>query len=308
MDNTVFVYGTLLSCQRYHWRFLSGSTRLGRATLSGFDMLDIDTYPGIIPGEGEVLGEVYQVSDATLEALDELEELDEGTYVRQQAEVMLDSGDKIKAGIYVYNLSVEGKEKIPADYQPYTPEWRRKKDLVWYVSYGSNMLYDRFIHYIIGGQYRGGGAKHDPCADTTPPRDKKNITIKYPMYFANHSDNWDGKAVSFLDVDREGEALGVAYLITREQFLHVACQENGKRPPDGTYGWYNLIQQLDDMDGYEVYTISNTRKQLVSPPSKKYLKVLRDGLRENYPEMTEEDIKDYLSGHEGNEDWDWTFE
>ena len=306
--SNVFVYGTLLSGEHNHDYYLSDSPCIGRSTLTGYDMYDIGSFPGIVLGEGEIFGEVYNVSEETLEELDYLE--GEGSlYIRKLVEVTMETGEKILASIYVYNRSIDGLETIPVWLQPYTSEWRDKmKDHVWYVAYGSNMFYDRFKHYIKGGQYEGGGAEHDPCEDTTPPRAKKNYEIPYPMYFAKESPYWDDKAVSFLDLKGEGTAHGVAYLITRKQFLHVACQENGKQIPDGIHGWYNTTIQLNDMDGYEVFTISNAERLDVKAPSKQYLKVLRVGLKDNYPEMTEDDIKRYLKACEGNENWDGMYE
>ena len=47
----------------------------------------------------------------------------------------------------------------------------KNQDLVWYVAYGSNMLYERFMCYINGGQFRDNGRDHEICLDTTPPRE-----------------------------------------------------------------------------------------------------------------------------------------
>ena len=65
-----------------------------------------------------------------------------------------------------------------------------------------------------------------------------------------------GRGVSFLDMDKEGHALGVAYLITKEQFEDVARKENGNNGPDGKIGWYRDIIHLGKMDGFEMLTVA----------------------------------------------------
>ena len=54
---------------------------LAPGRICGFRMFNLGTYPGIEYGDGEVLGELYIVSDETLAKLDMLEE--EGTLYRR---------------------------------------------------------------------------------------------------------------------------------------------------------------------------------------------------------------------------------
>ncbi|MGN8712825.1 hypothetical protein [Hornefia butyriciproducens] len=168
-------------------------------------------------------------------------------------------------------------------------------DYVWYMSYGSNMFEKRFASYIDGGEFRGGGSRHEACEDKSAPRAVRACEIPYDMYFRNSSCSWDGGGVSFLDIMKPGRAKGVAYLITRKQFSHVACQENGGCPPEFSRGWYDTVVSLGIMDGYEVLTITNGETENYNVPSKAYLETLRAGLREHFPEMTEKEIRDYLS-------------
>lgn len=123
--SNVFVYGTLLKGERNHNYFLHDSTCLGTATLSGYDMYDLGTYPGIVSGSGRVKGEVYEVSEETLRGLDYLE--GEGSlYIRKQAEVTTEKGEVILAYIYVYNHSISGYKRIPENLQPYTADWENR--------------------------------------------------------------------------------------------------------------------------------------------------------------------------------------
>lgn len=95
-------------------------------------------------------------------------------------------------------------------------------------------------------------------------------------------------------ITKPGHTLGVAYLITREQFEHVACQENGGKRPEETKNWYNTIVSLGKLDGHEIVTITNNKTRKFNAPSEAYLNTLKRGLQENYPDMTGEDIDKYL--------------
>ena len=106
------------------------------------------------------------------------------------------------------------------------------EDLVWYASYGSNLLYDRFMCYINGGTPEGSSKRCEGCSDRTPPQDRKSITIPHELYFAENSRSWEGKGVAFVKSQRNEnfQTLGRMYLITREQFVQIVRQENGRSP------------------------------------------------------------------------------
>ena len=152
------------------------------------------------------------------------------------------------------------------------------------------MLFERFIRYIKGGSY-GGSAYREPCRDTTLPVAVRTVEIPFDMYFGNLS-SWGG-GVSFLDTTKRGNALGVAYLISKEQFKHVSCEENGGRCPGGGE-WYEDIIDLKPIDGFEVKTITNNDLREYNEPSHAYLDTLFEGIKENWPEMSEADIWNYL--------------
>ena len=71
----VFVYGTLLAGERNH-RHLTGARLVGEAwTKPAFRLHDLGPFPGLVAGgEQAALGEVYAVDEATLAALDRLED------------------------------------------------------------------------------------------------------------------------------------------------------------------------------------------------------------------------------------------
>ena len=204
----------------------------------------------------------------------------EGSLYIRKCEITTDNE---MAYIYEYARDTEGLDKIDS--------W---KEYIWYVSYGSNMLEERFLCYIEGGCFDDGGSYNEPCEDTTHPLEKRAIDIPYDMYFGNTSGSWNGCGVSFLDTTKEGHALGVAYLITREQFEHVSAEENCGRFPNGTGYWYENIRTLGEMDGFEMVTITNDELRPYNEPCEEYLNTLKRGIRENWKEMSEEDIDNYL--------------
>ena len=277
----VFVYGTLMSGETNH-HYLQNSDCLGLATIEGYDMYDVGWYPAIVSGDNTIMGELYQASKDDMSSIDMLE--GEGSlYAKKCERVTTLDGNSTFAFIYVYLRDISELERIPA--------W---KDYVWYVSYGSNMLEERFLCYINGGSFEGSTSR-DACRDTTPPRAVKTIEIPHDMYFGNSSGSWEDCGVSFIDTTKKGNALAVAYLLTREQFDHVAAQENGGIPPHQSMGWYTDIIDLGTMDGIGVKTITNNVLRPYNEPCEDYLNTLRRGIREHWPEMTDEEIEDYLN-------------
>lgn len=272
----VFVYGTLMKGEANHL-YLKNSTCLGAAILEGYEMYDVGWYPAIIPGDGRIIGELYEVPKKDIPLIDRFE--DEGNLYIRKYKI---TSDKALVYIYEYAKDTTGLEKISS--------W---KDYIWYVSYGSNMLSKRFLCYIEGGVFEDSGSYRRPCDDNSSPIERKPIEIPYDMYFGNQSRSWRGCGVSFLDTTKKGHAYGVAYLITREQFEHVAAEENGGHTP-GYGNWYEDIKNLGEMDGFESYTITNDELRPYYEPCEDYLRTLKRGMGENWPKMSEEDINNYL--------------
>ena len=274
----VFVYGTLMKGE-YNHIFLEESKFIKTTSIHGYDMYNVGYYPAIIPGDSIIPGELYEVPSYDMPRIDGLE--GEGSLYIRKCE---STSDNSLAYIYEYAQETEGLERISS--------WN--KDYIWYVSYGSNMLSERFLCYIEGGRFEGSGSYRMACEDTSSPIEAKAINIPYDMYFGNTSGSWEGCGVSFLDTTKEGHALGVAYLITREQFEHVAAEENGGRFPDGWGYWYENIIALDEMDRFESFTITNDELRPYNEPCEEYLNTLKRGIRENWSGMSEKDINSYL--------------
>ncbi|CAI5500851.1 unnamed protein product [Closterium sp. Naga37s-1] len=58
---------------------------------------------------------------------------------------------------------------------------KEEETLVWYASYGSNMLEERFMCYIQGGAVDGMTHPCHGCSDPTPPRASKWIAVPHRM-------------------------------------------------------------------------------------------------------------------------------
>lgn len=270
----VFVYGTLMKGRANYYRYLAPLEPITRAEIEGFKMYDIGYFPGIVEGEGRVKGEVYEVSKEKLAEIDALE--GEGSlYIRKKVKFDDYKGNHIGkeyAYVYVYNRSVNGLEEISYSEQPYQNEY------VWYVSYGSNMLEERFMSYILGGYCERNGREYEPCEDTSMPIDSKKVWIPYNMYYSNFNQgSWENSAVSFLDINAIGESYGRAYLIKKTQLEHIHRSEGMGR------NWYPDLVELEDIEGIKAVTFTNAITKEWEPVervSSAYLLTLYDGLLE----------------------------
>lgn len=194
-------------------------------------------------------------------------------------------------------------------------------EMVWYACYGSNLYRKRFMCYIQGGALEGKGSEYSGCRDRTPPVDEGKIIIPHQLFFSQNSSKWEGKGVAFVRPERHKEirTLGRMYLITREQFVDVALQENGLKPRNyggfeinieeaverGTttfrQGWYGLVIYLGHEGKFPIFTLSsswNARKGAINPPGRKYRNIIMKGLKETY-NMSNKEIENYLGNQIG---------
>ena len=153
--------------------------------------------------------------------------------------------------------------------------WNR--DLVWYVCYGSNLCLERFMCYITGNASEKYGIKTgDRCNDQSPIVAIKHIKIPYEMYFGNSSPSWEDGGVAFIKEtnDPSKYSFATAYLISKEQFLHVWKRE-------GIYDdWYGNDIDLDPIDDIPAKTFTSRYIHTYNAPCENYLRVVRDGLHE----------------------------
>lgn len=143
---------------------------------------------------------------------------------------------------------------------------------VWYASYGSNLLWERFRYYIEGGTFPGNGREYDGCEDTELPAETRRIEIPFERYYARNSSSWSDGGVAFIDPEKPGKTMGRMYLITEGQFAEVKDQEG----PD----WYGREVCLGKYDGCPVMTFTEYERSPETEPSEGYLAVVREGEEE----------------------------
>jgi len=123
----VFVYGSLLAGEHNHARYLDGARFVGGATIAGFTMVSFGGFPAIVAGPHAVRGEIYEVNDEELVALDRLE----GTphfYTRELVTAELDDG---ALPVHVYKLANEKRAREGRKVEPIDGvlDWRHRRGL-----------------------------------------------------------------------------------------------------------------------------------------------------------------------------------
>ncbi|MGH3481313.1 MAG: histone deacetylase [Pseudonocardiaceae bacterium] len=169
-------------------------------------------------------------------------------------------------------------------------------ELVWYVSYGSNMCAARFGCYLAGGTPPGTQRTNSGCRDRRPPHRAIGCEIAGGVYFATESAVWGGGR-AFYDPELVGTAAAHAYLITAGQFADIAAQEMyGVAGADINLepvlvtgraelgpGRYETLLHIGDLDGYPLLTFTAPWHASDVPwtaPSAAYLRMLAAGLHE----------------------------
>lgn len=195
--------------------------------------------------------------------------------------------------------------------------------LVWYVSYGSNMLAARFNCYLAGGVLAESGHIHPGCRDPRPPRLSRACELPGGMYFATMSPIWGGGR-AFYDPGLTSVVAARAYLITAAQFSDLVAQEMYRAPgvdldlrgvcANGRAqlgpGRYETLLHLGDRDGQPMLTFTAPWTAATVdhvPPSPAYLRTLAAGLREAHG-WTDDRIARYLNGDAGSSRAGWAEE
>jgi hypothetical protein len=172
---------------------------------------------------------------------------------------------------------------------------------VWYVSYGSNMAWERLTCYIQGGRPPGGVRVNPGARDRTLPA--RNIPVDLPgtLYFAGKSPQWGG-GVAFYDHDEPGFTAARGYLVTPGQFADIAAQEMYRDPAEGDPledlvshpldggrhelgpGRYETLVEVGRYDGLPLLTFTSphgAEHVEHTRPVDAYLAMLGAGLRES---------------------------
>jgi len=183
-------------------------------------------------------------------------------------------------------------------------------NMLWYAAYGSNINRERFLEYLRGGVSRFNGVRYAGCRNHDEPIRDYAIAISRELYFARMADAWGG-AVGFVRSEPANtQSIGRAYLITEEQFVDIACQENGRRPGDPDFAfdyafagraaesylnptdpsrpsgggslWYGRVLTLGTRESWPIFTLTAEWSGYsdVNAPGRAYLKCIADGIRQ----------------------------
>lgn len=183
-------------------------------------------------------------------------------------------------------------------------------DLVWYVSYGSNMSADRFRYYIHGGRPPGAARSYPGARDRTLPRADKAVWLPGGVYFATESQVWGGGRALY-DPAIPGKAAARAFLISAQQFSDVAAQEMYRDPGvdldiaeavtagrvqvgEGRYETLVYVGQIAQAPLLTFTAPWGIGDVPLLSPSDEYLRMLGQGLRDAHG-WDAEKVADYLA-------------
>lgn len=159
----------------------------------------------------------------------------------------------------------------------------KKQELVWYASYGSNMLYAGLMRYLQGCKCEYNNKEYPHVSDEDirqQPFETVPIIIPCALYFAKESPSWQSKGVAFIDWLKPGLTIGRMYLITEDQLDAIQKGEGES--------WYGQKCCLGKYNGYPIYTFTNKdNSQTEVAPSEKYLRMIKDGLIETMKDESE---------------------
>ena len=263
-DVYLFVYGNPKQNQQNN-NIFEGAVYCGTGVLRDYALYNLGSFPGIAPKRNwSVLGEVYRLKEAKLIRIDDLTGNGK-LYKREFVNIANTNGDRTKAFAYIY------AEELYSEPQR-LPWGKRPEDYLWYVSYGSNLLGERFMCYIQGGKFRGNVNGSSGCTDKTLPLASVRVTVPGQIFFAKKSHTWDGSGVAFLDAQTPFYTLGRAWLVTREQFEQIHEKEGEI--------WYSKKVELGSIDGIKAVTFTSDVHFQETEPNENYKTVLCEGFRE----------------------------
>ncbi|WP_089247224.1 hypothetical protein [Rhodococcoides kyotonense] len=185
---------------------------------------------------------------------------------------------------------------------------------VWYVSYGSNLLAERFATYLTGSPATGEFGFHPPAPSPTPPAQDRWMWIDHALYFAGVSQRWTGSGAFVSTQSGSDPSVAHGYLIEHGQLAHLLAVENVVDDivaPDPTSidvggyahldidrrgeafrGKYDAVLRLPDIDGIPAVTVTSSIVREHGTPSARYVATIRRGLESSPLEL---DVDAYLS-------------
>ena len=190
----------------------------------------------------------------------------------------------------VYTLSEEYKEDINK-FLVYDTKLKRVKVIggyVWYAVYGTNLLLEKFMHYIQGGICRFNHTEYEGCKSLLPPLTSRPITIPYKCYIGGNSPLWQYKGTMFIDLNQKGKTKGRMYLIEEEQYEDIRDQIGRGREK------YNKEIILGKYLGVSIKAVTNKDNKIPSEANIKYIELIREGLVEVYGKHMKEESDKYI--------------
>ncbi|MBN1252129.1 MAG: gamma-glutamylcyclotransferase [Bacteroidales bacterium] len=146
-----FVYGGLMK-QMGLSQYMQGAVYKGPAFIFA-DLYFLGQFPGIKPGQNKVFGEIYDIDEKMIPAIDEVEEFfaddfEKSVYVRKKLKAyQLSDGQEIDACVYCYNREPGNNPKIEhGDYRRFIQE--QKENDNWIIAYGSNLSSKRITERV----------------------------------------------------------------------------------------------------------------------------------------------------------------
>ncbi|WP_380168855.1 hypothetical protein [Jannaschia sp. R86511] len=171
---------------------------------------------------------------------------------------------------------------------------------VWYVSYGSNLLRERFEVYLLGGRVPGLDREYPGGTGTSRATGERAVLLPGVLRLALDAPSWGGGGVAFWDPTGPGPGvLARAWRVRREQFLEVVHLENGGTDRRGAPwpvqvlrtgtadvgdGWYRRLLSPGSLDGEPLLTFTHPDAGTLATraPSPAYRSVVARGLVETF--------------------------
>jgi len=147
----IFVYGTLLKGQKRE-SVLANSKYIGPAIMNQAEMFDLGAYPGITKGNGIVIGELYDITEKTMQIIDRIEGYNENNladslFIRKEVEACkFIDGKFVNVFSYFYNDSISTNLIAHGDYRRYILE--KANENQWILAYGSNLSSQRLFKRV----------------------------------------------------------------------------------------------------------------------------------------------------------------
>ena len=117
-----FVYGTLKEGGVFSKRFDKLRVNSEKATINNMTLYKIGWFPGIIPGNDTVIGELheYKEPDIVMQNMDRIEgyinhveqNSAQNLFIRERKIVITKSGKKVKSIVYIFNYETNGMNHI----------------------------------------------------------------------------------------------------------------------------------------------------------------------------------------------------